>query len=58
MITNLYDLDTVEEAFDIALRIDLTFKMLVNAKTQCPKSEEYGHISVFLRESTCYNHAY
>jgi len=33
MITGSYDLDTVEEAFDIALKIDLTFKRLVNAKT-------------------------
>ena len=26
MITDPYDLDTVEEAFDVALRLDLTFK--------------------------------
>jgi len=32
MITSSYDLDTVEETFDVALKIDLTFKMLVNAK--------------------------
>ena len=30
MITGPYDLDTVEEAFDVALRLDLT--TLVNAK--------------------------
>jgi len=28
MITGSYDLYTVEEAFDVALKIDLTFKML------------------------------
>jgi len=32
-----------EEAFDIALRIDLTFKGLVNAKAHCFKCEGYGH---------------
>jgi len=31
MITVSYDLDTDEEAFDVALKIDLTFKRLVNA---------------------------
>jgi len=31
MITVSYDLDTVEEAFDVALKIYLTFKMLINA---------------------------
>ena len=31
MITGSYDLDTVEEDFDVALKMDLTFKMLVNA---------------------------
>ena len=30
MITGPYDLDTVEEAFDVALKLDLTFKTLVN----------------------------
>ena len=34
MITGSYDLDTVEEAFDVTLKIDLTFKTLVNAKVQ------------------------
>jgi len=43
MITGSYDLDTIEEAFDIALRIDLAFKMLVNVKTRCFKCEGYGH---------------
>jgi len=32
MITCYYDLDTAEEACDVASKIDLTFKMLVNAK--------------------------
>jgi len=43
MITDPYDLDTVEEAFDVALRLDLTFKMLVNARARCSKCEGYGH---------------
>ena len=43
MITGSYDLDTVEEAFDVALKIDLSFKMLVNAKAWCSKCEGYGH---------------
>ena len=37
------DLDTVEEAFDVALRLDLTVKTLVNAKAKCYKCEGYGH---------------
>ena len=41
MITDSYDLDTVEEAFDVALKIDLTFKRLVNAKARCFKCEGY-----------------
>jgi len=32
MIAGSYDLNTVKEAFDIALKIDLTFKRLFNAK--------------------------
>ena len=32
MITGSYDLDIVEEAFDVALKIELTFKRLINAK--------------------------
>jgi len=43
MITGPYDLDTVEEVFDIALRLDLTFKTLVNAKARCSKCERYGY---------------
>ena len=43
MIIGPYDLDTVEEAFDVALKLDLTFKTLVNAKTRCSNCEEYGH---------------
>jgi len=43
MITDFYDLDTVKETFDVALKIDLTFKMLVNTKVQCSKCEGYKH---------------
>jgi len=43
MITGSYDLDIVEEAFDVALMIDLTFKRLINAKFQCFKCERYKH---------------
>jgi len=43
MITGSYDLDIVEEAFDVALKIDLTCKRLVNAKARCSKCEEYEH---------------
>jgi len=32
MITGSYDLDIVEEAFDVILKIDLSFKKLVNAR--------------------------
>ena len=32
MITSSYDLDNVEEVFDVALKINLTFKRLVNAR--------------------------
>ena len=55
MITGPYDLNTVEEAFDVTLRLDLTFKTLVNAKTKCYKCEGYGHYDyqVSFRESTC-----
>jgi len=38
-----YDLDTVEETFDIALKIDLTFKRLVFVKACCSKCEGYRH---------------
>ena len=43
MITGSYDFDTIKAAFDIALRIDLAFKTLVNAKARCYKSEGYEH---------------
>jgi len=43
MITSSYKLDTVEEAFDVAFKINLTFKRLVNAKPRCSKCEEYEH---------------
>jgi len=32
-VTGSYDLDTVEEAFDVTLKIILTLTRLVNAKT-------------------------
>jgi len=41
MIIGSYDLSTVEEAFDVALMIDLTFKTLVNVKAWCSKCEDY-----------------
>ena len=34
LCTGSYDLDTVEETFDVALKLDLIFKTLVNAKTR------------------------
>jgi len=43
MITGSYNLDTIEDAFDVALKIDLTLKMLVNAKVRFFKCERYGH---------------
>ena len=43
MIIDSYDLNTVEEVFDIALKIDFTFKRLVNAKARCSKCEGYKH---------------
>jgi len=42
-ITGSYDLDTIEEAFNVALKIDLTFKMLVNVKAQYSQCEGYRH---------------
>jgi len=42
MITDSYDLNTIEESFIVALKIDLTFKMLVNAKIRCSKCKRYG----------------
>ena len=43
MITSSYDLDTAEEAFDVALKIDLTFKRLINVMARCSKCEGYEH---------------
>ena len=43
MIIDSYDLDTVEKAFNVALKINLTFKRLVNAKARCSKCKGYGH---------------
>jgi len=43
IITGSYDLDTVEEVFDLVLKIDLTFKMLVNAKARCSKCVRDEH---------------
>ena len=43
MTTDSYDLDTVEEAFDVTLKIDLTLTKLANAKAWCSKCEGYGH---------------
>ena len=43
MITDSYDLDTVEEDFDVALKIDLTFKKFVNTKVRYSKCEGYEH---------------
>jgi len=42
MITGSYDLDTVEEAFNVALKIELTLTRLANAKARCSKCEGYG----------------
>ena len=44
MFTSSHDVDTLEEAFDFALKIDLTFKGLLIAKPweQCSKCEGYG----------------
>jgi len=38
-----YNLDTIEKAFDVALKLDLTRKMLANAKVWCSKCEGYEH---------------
>jgi len=43
MITGTYDLDTIEEAFDVTLRLDLTFKTLVNVKARCSKCKGYEY---------------
>jgi len=39
MIIGSYDLDTVQEVFDVALNINLTLIRLANAKARC----RYGH---------------
>ena len=46
MITGPYDLDIVEETFDVALKLDFTFKTLVNAKARCFKCDGYGHMII------------
>ena len=38
-----YNLNIIEETFDVALKIDLTFKTLVNAKAWRFKCEKYRH---------------
>jgi len=45
MISSSYGVDSVENAFDFALKIDLTFKEIVSAKAweQRSKCEGYGH---------------
>ena len=43
MITISYDLNIVEEAFYVALNIDSSFNMLINAKTRCSKCEKYEY---------------
>ena len=43
LITGSYDLDIVEEAFDVVLNVDLTFKTIVNAKARCSKFKRYEH---------------
>jgi len=42
-MTGFYDLDIIEEAFDVAVTIDLTFKKLVFVKARCSKCEGYWH---------------
>ena len=42
-ITRSYDLNTIEEAFDVVLKLDLAFKSIVNVKAQYFKCEGYGH---------------
>ena len=45
MITNCYGVNSVEDAFDFALKINLTFKGIVCVKAweQCSKCERYEH---------------
>jgi len=41
LITRSYDLDTIEEAFDVTLKLGSTFKTLVNSKARCFKCEGF-----------------
>jgi len=43
LIIGSYNLDTVEEDFDVVLKLDLTFKTIVNANARCSKCKGYGH---------------
>jgi len=43
IITCPYNLNTVEEAFDVVVRLNLTFKILVNVKVRCFKFKGYRH---------------
>ena len=43
MITAFYELDIIEDDFDVVLKIDLTFIRLVNAKAWYSKCEGYEH---------------
>ena len=53
-ITGPYDLDTVEDAFDVALKLDLTFKTLANAKAKCYKCENMDIMIIsVLQRVTC-----
>jgi len=42
IIEETFDVNTVEEIFDVILKIALTFKMLINVKTRYFKCEGYG----------------
>ena len=49
MITGSYDLDTIKEAFDAVLKIDLTFKRLVNVNARSVRNMGIMIISAFQR---------
>ena len=56
MITSSYDVDSVEDVFDFALKINLTFKRIVSAIAwkQCSKLEIWTlWLPTPLDESTC-----
>ena len=54
MITGSYDLDIVEEVFDVALKIDLTFKRLVNVQVRCLNMRDINIMIISaLRKSIC-----